>query len=190
MKLNTSYSLLALALIAMSSTANAAATTEVNAGTINFEGKVVEAPCLVDLNDVTQRVDLPEVPTRQFYDADNATATLNRLARHSASFTLGVTDCPSNAVQEITFKFKGEADASNSRVLKNAARDGSGVGIAILEEDATTIIPVNSGTSSTMTIASGATKGEKTFYADYISTGSVITIGDVTATATFDVTFN
>ncbi|WOI83348.1 fimbrial protein [Citrobacter braakii] len=184
-------SLLGIVLIGSASLANASV-TEVNAGTINFNGKVVSPPCVVAQSDNSKNVTLNDVAKNQFYGSGASIASVGQVGSQPAEFTIHLEQCDTSQAQDVTFKFNGETDTSNSEVLKNiAASDAAtGVGVALFENDGTTPVKINESTTTPLIIPVGAATGEQTFKADYIATESTVSIGDVLATATFDVTFN
>lgn len=190
MELKATHSLLAL--IVLSSMANAAPFTEVDAGTIHFDGQVIDTPCIVAVNSRNQTITLPDVSIRQFYEANNPTPSIDRLGNHEASFTIKIEQCsPANA-KTVSFKFNGATVPNKSNVLINTATESpaTGIGLVILGSDKIERKAINTAYSETMIIPAAQTEGEQTFYADYISTQSEIASGDVKATATLDVAFN
>ncbi|EOQ50756.1 TPA: fimbrial protein [Citrobacter braakii] len=186
-----SNKILGIVLIGSASLANASV-TQVDAGTINFNGEVVSAPCVVTQGDNNQNITLNDVEKNQFYIAGATDASVGRVGSQPAEFTIHLEQCDTSQEQSVTFKFNGDADTGNSDVLKNSAASdaASGVGVALFESNGTTPVKVNQDTATPLVIPVGATTGEQTFKADYIATASTVTVGDVVATTTFDVTFN
>lgn len=191
MKINLLNVVLGLAFVSAASTANAAV-TDIDAGTINFDGQVIASPCVVTSADTNQSVTLADVEKGQFYNGSDANATVGKLGQHAKEFTIHLEQCDTSQEQNVTFKFKGDTDPANAEVLKNTASTNAatGVGVALFEDDGTTKVIVDVDNPLPLVIPTANAAGEKTFKVDYIATQNQVTVGDVKSNATFDVTFN
>jgi P pilus assembly protein, pilin FimA len=150
-------------------------------GTINFTGSITDAACTVDSNSASQNVNLGTVSSKVF-GAVGATAS-------PTNFTIKLTSCPST-VTGASVKFDGTSDTTNTQLLKLAsASTAKGVGVAIYEKDASTLVPMHSQ-SSRQTIDSAQTTNTLAFVAKYMSTADAVTAGTANASTDFTIVYN
>lgn len=147
-------------------------------GTINFTGTILSSACTVASGG-------PSVPLNSVSASSLSTAGSTS---SPTRFEIVLSSCPA-AVTSATVKFDGPTDTDNSSILKLTTEPGvaTGVGIALYEEDASTQIPL--GTSSSSKTLSTLTDTTFTFFAKYMSTGTV-TPGPANGTTDFTISYN
>jgi len=103
-------------------------------GTINFTGNITSAACKVDTNSASQTVALGNVSSSAFGAAGTTAAP--------TTFSINLTNCPTTVTSAST-KFDGPANGTNpSLVALSSGQTATGVGVAIYENDSSTLIPV------------------------------------------------
>lgn len=152
-------------------------------GTINFTGSIIDSSCVVNTNgsaNSTGSVDLGKVSTQSLNTA-GATAA-------PTQFSIKVTNCKVGST--VAIQFDGTAHSVNKDIL---AITGSGtegvadnVGVAIYNQDSTSILPLNSASKIQTTDNDGS--AEFPFTARYYATAAV-TAGTANATATFNIAY-
>lgn len=172
-----------LALSAFAGMANAAPVT-VQGGTVHFKGEVVASGCALAADSVDQTVTLGQVKSSHFTAADV-------LGNAKQNFKIDFTDCDTTVASNASLKFTGSvvATPAGKNVLENESRGGdaaTGVGIQLFDVDGSAL-DTNVQSANTALMDGNNTL---TFAADYISTSTTVTPGDVTATATFDITYS
>lgn len=146
-------------------------------GQINFTGEIIAAACTVDPADATQTVPLGKMASTAF-SASGTTAGV-------APFKISLTACD-NSISDVSVRFDGSADADNPQLLEVNGGAG-GLGIALYEEDGSTLIPINSN-SKVKSIASGSAI-QLNFIAKYMATANTVTAGNANASAQFTVDY-
>lgn len=170
--------------IGLGSGAFAATSTVTNAGTVHFQGKVIAAGCAVASDSVDQTVNLGVVKVGHFTGADVA-------GDQKTSFNINLTDCDSTTASNATLKFNGTSvnTTGGAAVLENLSRGvdaATGVGIRLFDTNGSALEVGTDG--APVNLVSG--NNTLVFSADYISTDTTVTAGDVTATTTFDITYS
>jgi len=179
--------LFAASFIILSGSAMAAPTsTSVTGGTVHFKGTVIDAACAVDDNSIEQTVTMGQVRTARFGAAGSI--TVGTAANQKVPFSISLKDCDITVASNASVTFNGTAAAGLATALDNAGGPGSASGVGIQIYDAKGIA-IGLGTASTPL---ALINGENTlaFTADYITTKTTVTPGDVEATATFNVTYS
>ncbi|ECG8590411.1 fimbrial protein [Salmonella enterica subsp. salamae] len=177
---------LALALMmvggsAMAAGASGAAST-VTGGSVHFTGSVVDAACAVSQDSVNKEVPMGQVRLAAF--GDQPTAGVE--AGQKVPFTITLADCDTTTIKNATVTFNGDS-AGETGALDNTAGTGSakGIGVQLYDHDGTKLAL---GTASAKQALNDGTS-TLNFSADYITTASSPTAGNVDATATFNVTY-
>lgn len=149
-------------------------------GTINFTGTILDAACTVDAGSAAQIIPLGTVSKAGFVNSGDVASS------HDIKITISACD---TAITRAAVRFDGLRDANDTRLLgltsAGTAGVATGVGVAIFENDGTTLIPLGSK-SAGMTIAPPA-GGDLTYVAKYMASTDAagITGGTANAVATF-----
>lgn len=150
-------------------------------GTINFAGSVIEPAC-----------------TTTASNANVAMGSISKSALSSVGATsqgkpiaITLSACPAVA-KTATITFSGTPDATNSNLLKVTAADSNtaagGIGIAIYEENGSTIIPLN--TASASKTLSDTNDTIYNFIAKYMATSATISGGDANSSLSYTINYN
>jgi major type 1 subunit fimbrin (pilin) len=149
-------------------------------GTINFTGNITDTACVVDASSASQTVALGTVSNTAFSGSGSTAAP--------ARFTIDLTTCPA-AVNMAKVRFDGTTASGNPSVLRlNSGQTATNVGVAIYEQDSSTLIPIGTA-SAGMTLSSSGTN-TMAFIAKYIATGATVGAGSANATTTFTITYS
>lgn len=149
-------------------------------GTIQFTGNIIDTACTVTTESQNQTVNLGNVATTAFPSA-GATAAPSR-------FSIVLTDCPSS-VASASVRFDGTGDANNSQILAlNNGQTAKNVGVAIYEQNSTTLIPLAS--DSQQVTLTPEIANELTYIAKYYATAYPVEAGTANATTAFTITYN
>ncbi len=163
--------------------ANAAPVT-VSGGTVHFKGEVVASGCTLAAGSIDQTITLGQVKSSHFSAAD-------MLGNAKQDFIIDLSDCDTTVASNAALKFTGNVVTTpgGSNVLENESRGtnaATGIGIQLFDTNGSTLdTNVN---SANIALMNGDNK--LIFSADYISTDIAVTAGDVTSTATFDITYS
>lgn len=169
-----------VSLMAGMSAANAASTTTVSGGTVQFKGQVVDAACAVSSDSVDQVVIMGQARTARL-------TTVGEAAGQKQAFTIKLEDCDSTVSQNAAVMFNGQGDANQDGVLANTAGAGAAKNVALQLYGPDGNILAMGETSSTITLIDG--ENIIPLSVDYIATGEV-TPGNVEATATFNMVYS
>ncbi|WP_422528275.1 fimbrial protein [Serratia fonticola] len=145
--------------------------------TFNINGKIKLSPCEVTLGN-GQTVPLGTYST-DFLDSVGKVTDLK-------PFEITLDNCPMN-YKDVQIKFEGTAATPNAQLLALQPGGAENVGIAIYDNDKTTLIPLN--TWSAGKSVSTAQSTTLTFYAAYMSMGKVAE-GHANSDATFTLSYN
>lgn len=172
--------LVVASVMGMFSVASSADVT-VPGGKIKFVGEVVDASCAVSSDSIDQTVILDQVNVKKL-------ATAGQAAGQPKNFTIKLVDCATDVYANAAVTFTGQTDATVAAALANTFGAGGATHVALqlYGSDSKTI---------TMGDASGKVKlqtgtNELPFSVDYIATDAASTVGGVSATATFHVTYS
>lgn len=147
-------------------------------GTINFTGTITETACSVNIS--TQSVDLGTVSASALTGLGTTAAPTR--------FTISLITCPI-AVSTAKVRFDGTTAVGNSSILKlNVGETATNVGVAIYEDDSSTLIPVGSPSAAKTLVSTGT--NDLTYIAKYMATGTPVSAGSANATATFTITYS
>ncbi|WP_425272754.1 fimbrial protein [Rahnella woolbedingensis] len=167
--------------LALASAGAIADTTTVSGGTINFEGKVVNAACSVAADSVNQTITLDDVKVSKL-------ATSGEAAGQPVPFQIVIADCDTTVMQNVSVSFNGQSDVSSTGALANTAGAGAATNVALQlygPDGQTLALGVESSTVPLI--------GEQNtvpFSVDYIATSDAATAGTVAATATFSMNYS
>lgn len=157
------------------STANAEI-VEGETSTIHFTGKIVESTCTLNTGSKGQDIGLGTIASNTFLTP--GTTSLE------TKFTIELEDC-STAYENAKIKFRGDTMPGNSTRL-NVNGGATNVGIEILENNA----PLDlDGSSSSGDKVLGSGTNIFNFAARYVSTGSVVGVGEANANVNFTVEY-
>lgn len=174
MKINLVLVLLATSLVC--STAAAAAD-----GTINFTGNITTAACTVSTASASQTVNLGTVTASSFTGGAGVSAAPTR-------FTIALSACP-DTLTSASIKFDGVADTTNSNLLAlSSGQTAGGVGIGIYEANGSTIIPLQTASSTITFDATGNASID--YVAKYVSTAASVTAGTANSVTNFTIAYN
>lgn len=152
------------------------------AGTVNFNGNILDSACDVDVASQNQVVVLGDYYKTEF----NATG-----ARTAATkFDIILKNCPVS-VTNAKVRFDGTPDASNSNLLAidtSVAGAATGVAINLMTADKADL-PLHGSNGYTYMLSSSA-DNTLNFYAQYISTTASVTAGPANSVANFSVVYN
>lgn len=155
--------------------ANAA---DAGSGIIHFKGSVIDAPCSITPDSIDQTIELGAVSKKSF----------KKVGDHSspAKGEIKLVDCElgegENAISKVSVTFSGVTDSDVTQLLNNES-DASGVGVRLLDKEGQNIVlntPVEHPLSKNSVIS---------FQAYMEATKAEITVGDVTANATFKLAY-
>ncbi|HCT9739271.1 TPA: fimbrial protein [Morganella morganii] len=148
-------------------------------GVINFSGNITGTACVVDTSAIAQPVNLGTVSATAFANGSGATAAATR-------FSIVLTACP-ESISGANIRFDGVANSINPSILAlNMNATASNVGVAIYENDSTTLIPV--GTPSARVTLLPDTSNTLNYIAKYMATG-VVGTGTADSVTSFTVTY-
>lgn len=158
-------------------------------GDITFTGTVKASACsLQGFNggeSTSALMQLTSVTPSSFSSADGYSGMKD--------FTINLKECDINTMKSARVSFSGTPDLVDNSILKNIEDNNAakGVGIAILENDGTTVIDINGGMpSKSQTLTQGNTELKfKVAYKANTSTPAV-TAGDVKAKTFIDIAYN
>lgn len=162
-------------LVAITASLGFIGTTTAADGTINFTGTITDNACTVDTGSSNQTVNLGTVSSKTF------TAAPTR-------FNINLTSCPA-AVTSASVRFDGATSAANNQILAlNSGQTATNVGVALYEQDSTTLIPIASKSADRPITAAGP--NVLTYIAKYYATATPVTAGTANSTATFTIAYN
>lgn len=145
----------------------------------DITGEIKNTPCQATLvNNNESTINLGFYNTTSMSESGHSTDLVK--------FNITLEQCPIN-LDNIQFTFTGAQNHSNTDLLDINEGGASNVGIAFYEDDAKTIIPIN--TKSKRRSIQANAKNIMIFYASYVSTG-VVTGGEANATADFSISYN
>jgi major type 1 subunit fimbrin (pilin) len=149
-------------------------------GTINFTGTITDNACTVDTGSANQTVNLGTVSSTTFTGA-GVTAAPTR-------FNINLTNCPA-AVTTASVRFDGATSAANNQILAlSSGQTATNVGVALYEQDSSTLIPIASKTADRPITATGP--NVLTYIAKYYATATPVTAGTANSSATFTIGYN
>ncbi|MEW7314489.1 fimbrial protein [Buttiauxella gaviniae] len=158
-------------------------------GDITFSGKVTASACsLKGFNggaSTSALMSLPSVTPESFNGAGGYAGMTD--------FTINLQDCSTSTMKNARVAFSGTPDPVDNEILKNtnATTPATGVGIAILENDGTTLVDINGGLASkSQALSEGDTELKfKVAYKSNTPTPAV-SAGNVTGKTFVDITYN
>ncbi|WP_302796255.1 fimbrial protein [Hafnia paralvei] len=153
-------------------------------GTVNFKGKISDAPCSVSIPSSNQVVDLGTVPA-----ADLNASGLKSTAKN---FQIDLLNC-SAAAKSVTVTFGGSSPTGKDALFSISSPDGTAagtvatnVGIEVADSKGVDIKP--NVASSSITLTPSIASQSLYFTANYQAYG-VATTGDANATSDFTLTY-
>jgi len=152
------------------------------AGTVNFNGNILDSACDVDVASQNQVVVLGDYNKTEFSSTGARTA--------AKKFNIILKNCPVS-VTTAKVRFDGTPDVTNSSLLAiDSSITGAATGVAInLITADKAEIPLHD-TNGVSYVLNSATENVLDFYAQYISTASAVTAGPANAVANFSVVYN
>ncbi len=155
--------------------------TAVSGGTINFEGRVVDAACSIAADSMDQTVVLSQVRTAKL-------STAGETAGQKTPFSIQLEDCDTTVSTNASIVFNGSQDSDLAGSLANLAGAGSASNVALKLYDS----EGNELAVGDQSAAAELIDGSNTipFSVDYVATKEAATAGKVSATATFNVIYS
>ncbi|MGY5367557.1 fimbrial protein [Enterobacter oligotrophicus] len=152
------------------------------AGTVNFNGNILDSACDVDVASQNQVVVLGDYNKTEFSSTGARTA--------AKKFNIILKNCPVS-VTTAKVRFDGTPDVTNSSLLAiDSSITGAATGVAInLMTADKADLPLHDSNGFSYVLNS-ATENVLDFYAQYISTASAVTAGPANAVANFSVVYN
>ena len=148
------------------------------AGTVNFNGNILDSACDVDVASQNQVVVLGDYYKTEFPTTGARTA--------ATQFNIILKNCPVT-VTNAKVRFDGTPDLTNASLL---AIDTSVAGVAInLMTADKADLPLH-GSNSYIYPLSSTADNTLNFYAQYISTAASVTAGPANSVANFSVVYN
>lgn len=145
-------------------------------GTINFTGNISDTACVVDVNSANQTVEMNTISKTAFGTSAGTTAGPKK-------FDIVLSSCP-QAITATSVRFDGPTHAANSNILAlSAGMTATNVGIALYEDDSSTLIPIGTA-SAEVTLTADATN-TLSFIAKYMSTAASVGQGTANASTAF-----
>ncbi|HCM9253770.1 TPA: fimbrial protein [Enterobacter cloacae subsp. dissolvens] len=152
------------------------------AGTVNFNGNILDSACDVDVASQNQVVVLGDYYKTEFPTTGARTA--------ATQFNIVLKNCPVT-VTNAKVRFDGTPDTTNSSLLaidSSAAGAATGVAINLMSADKADL-PLH-GSNSYSYALSSTMDNTLSFYAQYISTAAAVTAGPANSVANFSVVYN
>ncbi|QPK02324.1 fimbrial protein [Enterobacter mori] len=152
------------------------------AGTVNFNGNILDSACDVDVASQNQVVVLGDYYKTEFPATGSRTA--------ATKFDIVLKNCPVT-VTNAKVRFDGTPDVTNSSLLAidtSVAGAATGVAINLMTADKSDL-PLHGSNSYTYALSSTA-DNTLNFYAQYISTAAAVTAGPANSVANFSVVYN
>ncbi|EJK8584727.1 fimbrial protein [Enterobacter hormaechei] len=152
------------------------------AGTVNFNGEILDAACTVDVGSQNQTVELGKYNKSEFTSAGDKTA--------ATKFSIVLKDCPAT-VTSAAVRFDGTPDATDSTLLaidSSVAGAATGVAINLMTADKAQL-PLHGSNGYSYALSSTA-DNTLDFYAQYESTVASVTAGPANSVANFSVVYN
>lgn len=152
------------------------------AGTVNFNGNILDSACDVDVASQNQVVVLGDYYKTEFPTTGARTA--------ATQFSIVLKNCPVT-VTNAKVRFDGTPDLSNASLLaidSSVAGAATGVAINLMSADKADL-PLH-GSNSYSYVLSSTADNTLNFYAQYISTAASVTAGPANSVANFSVVYN
>ncbi len=152
------------------------------AGTVNFNGNILDAACDIDVASKDQVVVLGDYYKTEFPGAGSRTA--------ATKFDIILKNCPVT-VNNAKVRFDGTPDLSNSSLLaidSSVAGAASGVAINLMTADKADL-PLHGSNGYSYPLTSTA-DNTLNFYAQYVSTTATVVAGPANSVANFSVVYN
>lgn len=152
------------------------------AGTVNFNGNILDSACDVDVASLNQVVVLGDYYKTEFPTTGAKTA--------ATPFNIILKNCPVT-VTNAKVRFDGTPDATNASLLaidSSVAGAATGVAINLMTADKADL-PLH-GSNSYNYVLSSTADNTLNFYAQYISTAAAVTAGPANSVANFSVIYN
>lgn len=162
-------------------TAQAASTTTVSGGTIQFIGSVADAPCSVSADSENGVIMLDQVTLESM-------GTKGEASGQAKAFNIALEDCDVTTYKNATVTFNGQSTPDQAGALANTAGSGAATGVALqlFGPDGNKL---DLGTaSSSQELATGTNKIPMSV--DYVKTGDTATAGAVESVTTFQITYS
>ena len=150
------------------------------AGTVNFNGNILDSACDVDVASQNQVVVLGDYYKTEFPTTGARTA--------ATQFNIVLKNW---TVTNAKVRFDGTPDATKSSLLaidSSAAGAATGVAINLMSADKADL-PLH-GSNSYSYVLSSTADNTLSFYAQYISTAATVTAGPANSVANFSVVYN
>lgn len=188
------YIFIALSLAGTSGLASAAPVTQTDTsgGPINFEGNVINAPCIIQGTSRSQTVSLGDVSVKRL-TADTK--------GDSHDFTISLAGCDLSGLEDdgttvanytkAKIMFSGSKANAAGDILKLTAVDGAaqGVGVQITERGSSIgLVLDDTGYTATKALVTGVSSYDFPFTAYYIKNGTPVA-GKANATVNFTVAY-
>lgn len=192
MKNMMKYTIIALSIAGMSGLAVAAPdmAKDESGGPINFEGNVINAPCVIQGTSKSQTVLLGDVTVKQL--AANTKS-------EGKDFTISLEGCDLSSVDKTDpsvsanytkakIQFSGDKANTAGDILKLSAIEGAaqGVGVQIYEKGGTSPLTLGEGFTVEKDLEAGVSSYDFPFTAYYIKNGTPVS-GKANATVNFTV---
>lgn len=152
------------------------------AGTVNFNGNILDAACDIDVASKDQVVVLGDYYKTELPVAGSRTA--------ATKFDIILKNCPVT-VNNAKVRFDGSPDLSNSSLLaidSSVAGAASGVAINLMTADKADL-PLHGSNGYSYPLTSTA-DNTLNFYAQYVSTTATVVAGPANLVANFSVVYN
>ncbi|MDE4080946.1 MULTISPECIES: fimbrial protein [Enterobacter cloacae complex] len=141
---------------------------------VSVTGSVIGNTCIVAEASKEQNVPLGTPGIKQFSET-------GAVSNVKTPFALRLEECgPTFAGVKI--RFSGSPDSENPQLLKIADGGATGVAVQILDRDG---VPIPLDAQTRTYGAAGDENVNMTFYARLVATGAPVTVGDVSAVATW-----
>lgn len=152
------------------------------AGTVNFNGNILDNACDVDVASQNQVVVLGDYYKTEFPTTGSRTA--------ATQFDIVLKNCPVT-VTSAKVRFDGTPDLTDANLLaidSSVVGAATGVAINLMTADKADL-PLH-GSNSYSYVLSSTADNTLNFYAQYISTAASVTAGPANSVANFSVVYN
>lgn len=183
---------LGFATLAFSSVSMADTTFASSAGTVDFNGNIVNTPCAITASNQNLKVDLGNVRTSEFAKGKGSTGN-----QENRPFTIILSNCtvlPGDEAYTAQVTFKGlGSDGTETSLATNAGSDTSGqpvatgVGIQILSGDTSKAVVLGTPNAE---IPITQTEMHLNYAAKYVSIADAVTPGLANGHVDFVVAYN
>ncbi|EHG7612317.1 fimbrial protein [Citrobacter sedlakii] len=161
--------------------AQAASTTTVSGGTLQFQGSVVDAPCSVSSDSENGIIMLDQVTLTSLGAKGEASG-------QAKAFNIALEDCDITTYTNATVTFNGQSTPDQAGALANTAGSGAATGVVLqlFGPDGNKLSLGDESSSQTLSTGTNSIPVS----VDYVKSADTATAGAVEAVATFQISYS